>query len=78
MLVRNQALSQLPNNEPDTFDGIHITKYHSFMLSFERTIESKCISDKDWIDYLQPSTKCRPRELVISFNGPHAAPKLVS
>ena len=56
MLVKNQALSQLPNNEPDIFDGTDITKYHSFILSFERTIESKCISDEDRFYYLQRYT----------------------
>ena len=47
MLVRNQAMSLFPNNEPDTFDGTDITKFNSFVLSFKGTIESKCISDKD-------------------------------
>ena len=68
MLAKNQVLSQLPHNEPEIFDGNDITLYQSFVLSFERTIETRCEDSIDRFYYLQKYTRGRPRELVLSCN----------
>ena len=69
LLLQNQALALLHNTEPESFDGEDITKFSSFILSFERTIETRCTNDTDQFYYLQKYTKARPRELISSCNG---------
>ena len=56
ILIKNQALLQLPYNEPEVFDGSDIAKYQSFILPFERTIEARGSCNVDRFYYL--STIC--------------------
>ena len=58
-LVSNQQRSNLPKTDLQTFDGTDITKFPSFMLMFERTIENKLL-------YLAQYTHGRAKKIVQS------------
>lgn len=75
MIAKNQIMSQLPKLEPETFDGTDITKYNSFILSFEQTIANKCSNYSDLYYFLQKYTVGKPFELVKSCksNDPHSS-----
>ena len=65
-LVYNQQRSNLPITDLQTFDGTDITRFPSFMLMFERTIENKCSSDDDKLLYLAQYTHGRAKKIVQS------------
>ena len=69
ILIEQQALAQLPNNEPAVFDRSDITKYRTFIVSFDRVIETLCTNNFDRYYYLQRYTSGRLKKLVLSFNN---------
>lgn len=69
MLARTQIMTQLPKAEPEYFDGSDITKYRPFILSFERTIETRCDNTIDLYYLLCTYTRGKALELVKSCDG---------
>jgi hypothetical protein len=65
----------LPKRELTLFDGSDITKYRSFITSFERIVEGTSEDDGDRLHYLQQSTGGRAKKLVdsCSHQNPSAA-----
>ena len=59
-----QQKLDLPKKEILYFDGSNITQYKRFILSFERTVSSRCDSDADKFVYLQQFTTGKARKLV--------------
>ncbi len=68
LLARNQEKVFLPRHEPPIFDGSDPLDYKNFMLSFNKTIETKCEDDSDKFYFLLKYTNGPPNELVKSCN----------
>ncbi|TKS65758.1 hypothetical protein D9C73_028515 [Collichthys lucidus] len=66
LLVKQQALSLLPDREIPVFDGDPL-QYIAFIRAFEQFVERKTDSMEDRLYYLQQYTKSEPRSLVTSF-----------
>ncbi len=66
LILKSQQKANLPKHSPENFDGTDITKYRSFMLSFERVIEARCEDDVDRLYYLEKYTSGLPLQLVHS------------
>lgn len=65
LLLKQQALSQLPQREISTFHGDPL-QYRSFIKSFEQTIETKTENMQQRLYYLEQYTSGEPRNLVRS------------
>ena len=61
-----QDRASLPKKDLTVFDGSDITQFRSFMLYFERIIESKCETDSDRYIYLEQYTSGKAMNLVKS------------
>lgn len=68
-MLKTQNLASLPKNEPEKFDGEDITKYKSFILSFERIIEQRCSDYEDKFYYLLNYTSGKANDLVRSCHS---------
>ena len=65
-LLQAQTASKLPHNEPEKFSGQDITRYKTFILSFDRVIGQKCPSNDDKLYYLLNYTTGEDNKLVQS------------
>ena len=61
-----QERASLPKKELQVFDGSDITKFHSFIVNFERIIEPHCSNDGERLIYLEQYTSGKPKKLVKS------------
>ncbi|XP_039548042.1 uncharacterized protein LOC120493481 [Pimephales promelas] len=71
LLVQQQSLSLLPKRDIQIFDGDPL-QYHTFMRSFEHSIEEKADNPKDCLYFLEQYIRGHPRDLVRSCQ--HMAP----
>ena len=65
MLVKQQAMSNLPSKDIPVFTGDPLT-YKSFIRAFEHAVDSKIDGMKDKLYYLEQYTSGEPQELVRS------------
>lgn len=65
-LAISHQQSALPKKEISIFDGTDVTKFKTFLLSFERIIENICNSDSDKLIYLEQFTSGKAKKLVQS------------
>ncbi len=61
-----QRKSNLPKRDIQPFDGSDVTKFKSFITSFENSIQEICDNDCERFYYLQQFTTGRAREVVES------------
>ena len=66
LLAQNQARTMLPISEPKPFDGKNPLEYKQFVLSFERTIESRTTDSADRYYSLIKYTSGEAQNLVLS------------
>lgn len=64
-----QVSANLPQHEPEIFDGSDLTEYQSFELTFQQTIEKKCENYDDKYYYLLKYTGGEANTLVKSCHN---------
>jgi hypothetical protein len=67
-LVQGQEKNSLPNKDLKVFDGSDLLMFKTFMLQFERAIETKCASAEDKLLYLEQFTAGKAKTLIQSCN----------
>ena len=59
-------MSNLPKRQLTPYDGKDLTQFRSFMMLFERMIESSCDGEGDKFTYLDQYTAGEPKKLFQS------------
>ncbi len=65
-IAKNQLKQMLPNKTISIFDGADITKYKTFIMNFQHSIEQNCDSDRDKLSFLLQYTAGRAHKIVSS------------